>query len=105
MEQQPAKSSKEQWEAHIESLVQGLDLDDMKGISTRDVMASVKEKFGADLDSVDRAWVRSATQKIVQRQLAYLHTMVDEFGEGEGLELQLVGEPQQKERPKTLDAS
>ena len=33
MEQQPAKSSKEQWEAHIESLVQELDLDDMKGIA------------------------------------------------------------------------
>ena len=43
MEQQPAKSSKEQWEAHIESLVQGMDLDDMKEISTRDVMASLKE--------------------------------------------------------------
>ena len=50
MEQQPEKSGKAQWEAHIESLVQGSDLDDMKSISTRDVMASLHEKFGVDLD-------------------------------------------------------
>ena len=45
----------------------------------------------------------SPTLLLADWRTAALLRMDNEFGEGEGPELQLVGEPQQKERPKTLE--